>query len=147
MPAVPAVPAVPAAKPLILLPHPCLTSPHPSLPPRTHPQCLSWVFAPILSGIAAFLLFWAIRTLVLRSGDAYRRSLFLLPLFTFLTFFVVTWFIMAKGGTHYGWEKTPDSKKAWISATTAGIATLLSIAVGIPLIRRKVSRDMAAKEL
>jgi len=24
-----------------------------------------------------------------------------------------------RGGLHYGWEKTPDSKKAWISAIVA----------------------------
>lgn len=37
-----------------------------------------------------------IRTFVLRAHNAYQRSIVLLPLFTFLTFFVVTWFIIAK---------------------------------------------------
>jgi hypothetical protein len=33
---------------------------------------------------------------VLRSQDAYRRSVFLLPAFTCATFFVVTFFTMEK---------------------------------------------------
>lgn len=57
---------------------------------------LSWLFSPILAAVSAFLLFGAIRTFVLRSDNAYKRSLVLLPVFVFLTFFVVTWFIIAR---------------------------------------------------
>jgi sodium-dependent phosphate transporter len=107
---------------------------------------LSWLFAPIMAGLATLILFLLIRTLVLRAPNAYQRSIFLLPLFTFLTFFIVTWFIIARGGIQYGWEKTPDSKKAWISAIVASGTTLISIFVGIPLLKRKVQRDMEAQE-
>jgi sodium-dependent phosphate transporter len=59
-------------------------------------QALSWLFSPILSAVSAFLLFGAIRTFVLRSENAYKRSMVLLPVFVFLTFFVVTWFTIAR---------------------------------------------------
>ncbi|PSC76268.1 sodium phosphate symporter [Micractinium conductrix] len=87
-----------------------------------------------------------VRTFVLRAGNAYQRSLFLLPLFTFFTFFVVTWFIIAKGSLHFGWEKTPDSKKALISAIVASGTCLISIFIGLHVIKRKVARDMEAHE-
>lgn len=51
-----------------------------------------------------------------------------------------------RGGLQYGWEKTPDAKKAWISAAAAGGAMLLSIVAGIPFIRSRVARDMEALE-
>lgn len=61
-----------------------------------HPQALSWLFAPIMAGLATLILFVLVRTFVLRSHNAYQRSIFLLPVFTFLTFFIVTWFIIAR---------------------------------------------------
>lgn len=59
-------------------------------------QALSWFFAPFIAGGFAFILFWVVRTTVLRSPDAYRRSLVLLPLFTLFAVFVITWSIIAK---------------------------------------------------
>jgi sodium-dependent phosphate transporter len=59
-------------------------------------QALSWLFSPILAAVAAFCLFGLIRTFILRSDNAYRRSLVLLPVFVFVTFFTVTWFIIAR---------------------------------------------------
>lgn len=106
---------------------------------------LSWLFSPILAGGFSFILFGLIRTFVLRSADAYRRSVALLPLFTFLTFFTVTWFIIAKGGLHYNWQNTPDAKKAWVSVVVATGTCLISIFAGIPLLRRSVQRDMDAE--
>jgi hypothetical protein len=52
--------------------------------------------APFLAGAASCFLFFVIRTFVLRAKNAYQRSLYVLPVFTFLTFFTVTWFTMVK---------------------------------------------------
>lgn len=57
---------------------------------------LSWVFAPILAALASALLYGTIRTFILRSENAYRRTLMLLPVLVFVTFFVVTWFTIVK---------------------------------------------------
>jgi hypothetical protein len=48
-----------------------------------------------------------------------------------------------RGGPQFGWDKTPLGTKAWASAAVAGGATLAAVAVGIPLLMRKVERDMA----
>lgn len=51
-----------------------------------------------------------------------------------------------RGGLQYGWEKTPDAKKAWISVVVAVGCTLISIFAGIPLLKRNVQRDLDAQE-
>lgn len=107
---------------------------------------LSWLFSPILAAVSAFLLFGLIRTVVLRKENAYQRSLVLLPVFVFVTFFVVTWFIIARGGLQYNWQKTPDGKKAWISVVVAVGMTLISIFAGIPLLKRNVQKDLDEQE-
>lgn len=107
---------------------------------------LSWVFSPVIAGGFAIILFFFIRLIVLRSQKAYERSLYLLPLFTFGTFFLITWFIITKGGQQYNWQNTPDSKKAWISAIVGSGTCLISIVIGIPLIKRNVTRDLAEEE-
>ncbi|GBF94216.1 hypothetical protein Rsub_06486 [Raphidocelis subcapitata] len=104
---------------------------------------ISWIVAPLLAAIFSAVLYWVVRAVVLRSSNAYQRSLFLLPMFTCVTFFVVTFFIIEKGGPQYGWDKTPVAKKAWVSAVAAAGSTLIAGLVGIPLLRRKVERDVA----
>ena len=47
---------------------------------------------------------------------------------------------------HYSWNKTPEGKKAWISAIVAGGTTLISIFLGIPYLRHRVARDMEREE-
>ena len=90
--------------PLLSLQSSCLILTHPPTPPPfPTPQCLSWLFSPFFAGGIAFLLFLLIRTFVLRSTNAYHRSIVLLPLFTFATFWIVTFFIIAKAGMQFGW--------------------------------------------
>lgn len=54
-----------------------------------------------------------------------------------------TTFNARRGGPQYGWDKTPVAKKAWVSAVAAAGATLIAGLLGIPLLKRKVERDMA----
>lgn len=51
-----------------------------------------------------------------------------------------------RGGLQYNWDKTPDSKKAWISVVVAVGTCLISIFAGIPLLRRNVQRDLDEQE-
>ena len=53
---------------------------------------------------------------------------------------------ITKGGQQFNWQNTPDSKKAWISAISASGACLLSIVIGIPLLKRKVAADLEEEE-
>jgi hypothetical protein len=49
---------------------------------------------------------------------------------------------MRRGAPQFGWDKIPVSRKAWISAVVAAGGSLIAAVVGIPLLRRKVERDM-----
>lgn len=49
-----------------------------------------------------------------------------------------------RGGLQYNWQKTPDAKKAWISTIVASGTCLISIFLGIPLLKRNVQRDLDA---
>ncbi len=60
-------------------------------------QMLGWVFSPTIAGIGSIILWLIVRTTVLRRQNSYAKSLYLLPIFTFLTFFIVTMFIIKKG--------------------------------------------------
>ena len=51
-----------------------------------------------------------------------------------------------KGGQQFDWDETPDSKKAWISAIVASGTCLISIVIGVPMLKRKVQRDMDAEQ-
>lgn len=51
-----------------------------------------------------------------------------------------------RGGLQFGWEKTPDATKAWISVVVATGTTLISIFLGIPLLKRNVQRDLDTQE-
>ena len=59
-------------------------------------QVLSWVFSPILSALAAMIIFLGVRTAVLRRQNSYFLSLWLLPVFTALTFWIIAFFIVQK---------------------------------------------------
>lgn len=106
---------------------------------------LSWLVAPLLAAIASCFLFFIIRTFILRSKNAYQRSLFVLPVFTFITFFTVTWFTIVKAGVQYNWHKMPDAKKAWISIVVAAGTMLLSLFPGLRLLKKNVEADLEAE--
>lgn len=51
-----------------------------------------------------------------------------------------------QAGLQFGWEKTPNGKKAWISAIVGSGTALIALLVGVPLIKKKVEADLAAEE-
>lgn len=108
---------------------------------------LGWVFSPTLAGIGSITLWLIVRTTVLRRQNSYSKSLYLLPIFTFMTFFIVTMFIIKKGIPNL--DKSivnDDGKIAWISAIVAVVGAAIAGAIGIPLIRRAVRLDIEAEE-
>lgn len=108
--------------------------------------CTSWVVSPVVAGTFSIIVFFSVRLIVLRAKNAYQRSLYMLPVLSGVTFFVVTYFIMVKGGPSLGWDDIPDGKKAWISAIVAGGMIALSIWPGIPFLKSRVERDMKLEE-
>ncbi len=107
--------------------------------------CLSWVTSPIIAGIFAAILFLLTRHLILRRKNSYEKSLWSFPVLTFVTFFVITYFIIKKGGPAFGWSKTADSKAAWISAWIGLVFSFVSMTLGIHFIRYRVEKDQAEK--
>lgn len=79
-------------------PSPPLRPPSTHITYLSHPgpcssQVLSWVFSPLLAGFFAIVLFFFTRLIVLRSPRAYERSIYMLPIFVFATFYLCTWFM------------------------------------------------------
>merc|ERR1719197_1069604 len=58
---------------------------------------LSWVFSPVLSGIAAMILFFTIRKVVLRSAKPFDRAVLIYPLCVMGCVTIITWFMLVKG--------------------------------------------------
>lgn len=50
-----------------------------------------------------------------------------------------------QAGLQFGWEKTPNSKKAWISAIVGSGTALIAAFIGVPIIKKKVEADLAAE--
>jgi hypothetical protein len=73
---------------------------------------------------------------VLRRKNSYILSLWMLPLFTFLTVWIGCFYIIQKGPKLS--EKVDNAKNAWISTCFAAGGALIAGLVGVPLIKRQV---------
>ena len=58
---------------------------------------LSWVFSPVLSGIFAVLLFYTVRTFILRAKDSFNRAIRFYPILIFGAVMINMFFILSKG--------------------------------------------------
>lgn len=105
---------------------------------------ISWFTSPLLSGIGGAILFLFTRHAVLRRKNSYILSLWMLPLFAFLTVWVGCFYIIQKGPKLA--DKVSDSKNAWISTCFAAGGALFAGLVGVPLIKRNVARDLEELE-
>ena len=64
---------------------------------------LAWFITPVMAAIVAGLLFLFTKLVVLKAKNPFRRSLLLFPLYTFITVWTVTYFVIQKGVN--GWMK------------------------------------------
>jgi hypothetical protein len=58
---------------------------------------ISWFTSPLLAGIGGAGLFLFTRHAVLRRQNSYKLSLWMLPLFTFITIYIGCYYIIQKG--------------------------------------------------
>ena len=58
---------------------------------------ISWFVSPILSGLIAIALYWAVRKFILRSENAFKRSIIFYPILVFGAVWVNAFFIVSKG--------------------------------------------------
>src|SRR3972149_6607710 len=63
---------------------------------------MSWVISPLLAGILSYLLFRSVQMLILNSKDPFKNAKRFVPLYIFLTGFIVALVTLFKGLTHIG---------------------------------------------
>ncbi|BBN09031.1 solute carrier family 20 (sodium-dependent phosphate transporter) [Marchantia polymorpha subsp. ruderalis] len=104
---------------------------------------LSWFVSPILSGLTAALIFFVVRSLVLRQKNAYSLAFWTLPPFVLITTFINLYFVFTKGAKKAlsSNDEWTDAKAAWVSACIAAGITLLTIFVALPLLRKMANRQ------
>ncbi|PSC75854.1 sodium phosphate symporter [Micractinium conductrix] len=100
---------------------------------------ISWFTSPLLAGLCGAGLFLFTRHAVLRRKNSYNKSLWMLPLFTFITVYIGCYYIIQKGPKLA--SKVDDVTNAWISACFAAGGALIAGLIGVPLIKRQVARD------
>lgn len=105
------------------------------------PIVMSWFFAPLMSSICSAFVFFLARTLILRKPNAYQLSFWGLPVLVFITLYINTFFVLYKGASkELTWKA---NKVAWVSAVISAGAALFTIFIILPLLRKKVAKDIA----
>ena len=64
---------------------------------------LAWIITPLIAAVVAALLFVFTKVVVLNARNPFRMSLIFFPLFSFITAWVITYFVIQKGVN--GWMK------------------------------------------
>ncbi|MBN3296972.1 S20AB protein, partial [Amia calva] len=103
---------------------------------------LSWFVSPLLSGIMSALLFFIVRTFILRKADPVPNGLRALPVFYACTIGVNLFSIMFTGAPLLGFDKIPF----WgILVITLGCAVLTALIVWFivcPRLKKKIEQDI-----
>lgn len=98
---------------------------------------MSWVFSPVLSGAFAAVLFFFVRTTVLRSANSFQRSFFVLPGLVFLAVSVNLMFMIYKGASGKGSDELSEAQIQGISwGVGAGCGVIT--ACFMPLLKKRV---------
>ncbi len=98
---------------------------------------MSWVISPVLAGIIAYLLFRSVQALILNSHDPFKNAKRYVPIYIFLTGFVVSLVTMLKGLSHVGLHLTV-MQSYLLSAVVGVISSIIGIFM-IGKIRPKTS--------
>ena len=97
---------------------------------------LAWIITPAIAALVAGLLFLFTKVVVLNARNPFKMSLIFFPLFTFITAWVITYFVIQKGVN--GWMK---------NETYSGtLADLPSCPPGGDSSKYKVSSDQTTGE-
>ena len=86
---------------------------------------LAWFITPAMAMVLAALLFLFTKLVVLKAANPFRRSLLLFPFYTFITVWIVTYFVIQKGVNSWMKAKTysktsPIAENAQPSCPPAG---------------------------
>jgi phosphate/sulfate permease len=72
---------------------------------------LAWIITPMMAALVAALLFVFTKVVVLNARNPFKMSLFLFPLYVFITIWVITYFVIQKGVN--GWMKNETYTGRW----------------------------------
>lgn len=92
---------------------------------------MSWVVSPLLSGTLAFLLFRSVYRLILNTDDPFANAKRYVPLYMFLTGFIIAMVTLTKGLKHVGLDLSFLS-----SLGLALLAGLVILGIGLLMLRR-----------
>lgn len=118
------------------------------------PVFMSWVIAPLLSGVISTLLYLFVRTFVLRQKNSLDRAFIFFPFLVGITVAVNAYFVIYKGFKRKIEYK--GKKQALSDILGVGYSSLVAWGLGalvgvilyftfIPYLRNKIERDAAAR--
>ena len=102
---------------------------------------MSWVISPLLAGILSYLLFRSVQMLILNSKDPFKNAKRFVPLYIFLTGFIVALVTLFKGLTHIGLDFTPS--ESYLIAIMTGIIVAMIGTFMIRNIRQRPENNKA----
>lgn len=105
------------------------------------PIVASWVVTPVLSGVVAFGLFMSVQKLIIDTDSPFQNAKRFVPLYMFLTGFMVAIMTLTKGLKHIG--LTLDSNQSLLLALGVGALVML---LGIALLSRIKIDEEADKD-
>lgn len=95
------------------------------------PIVASWVVTPVLSGLVAFGLFISVQKLIINTDNPFQNAKRYVPLYMFMTGFMVAIMTLTKGLKHVGLEL--DGNQNLMLASGVGVLVML---LGIALLSR-----------
>jgi len=101
----------------------------------------SWVISPLFAGVISYALFRSVQKLILNTEDPYGRAKRYVPMYMFLTGFMVAMVTFTKGLKHVGLHMSTP-----VSVFSAVIAGLVVAAVGAALLSRITPDPQAARQ-
>ena len=108
---------------------------------------ISWVAAPLITGLAAVVFFWSTRRFILYSSDPYKRSIRLYPFIVFAAIGLDAFMVLYKAG------RNNDQIKKWGIPFQVpvgfGIGLVLAIVFHFclsPRLQRRINAKMEAQE-
>jgi len=102
---------------------------------------VSWLLSPIVSGVFAFALFLAIRTLVLRQANSYNLARYLFPVMAMVTVVINVFFIVYKGAKFLELDDMAiEECLAWAFGLGGGVGVICFFVVN-PILFRKIEAE------
>ena len=95
------------------------------------PIVASWVVSPVLSGTIAFGVFMSVQRLIMDTEDPFQNAKRFVPMYMFLTGFMVALMTLSKGLKHIGLDLSGG--QSFLMAVGVGLLVML---VGIALLTR-----------